>query len=313
MPRREQYVGCLVGLAVGDALGYPVEGMSLAGIRREYGPAGIEDFVSGRGYPPGSYSDDTQLSLAVARALLAAGRQPIEELMQAMAREFVAWFRGPEVGRGPGMTTLAACANLAHGVPWSKSGIRESKGCGAAMRVAPIGLYYFRDPEQLRHVAAYSSLITHAHPTGVAGAVVNAYAVERAVEKVPLGGLLDELIGIAASLSDEMAAALVKVKACDGWEPPLAFARFGETGSAEEVFASALFCFLRTPEDFRATVLAAANSSGDSDSIAAMAGALSGAYNGLGAIPEKWQRTVENRTELEHLASELFTHATGRH
>lgn len=304
-------MGCLLGLAVGDALGFPVEGFSLGSIRGKYGPAGVQDFVAGRGGPPGSYSDDTQLSLAVARALLAAGRRSIEEFKEVICREFVAWYRSPE-RRGAGLTTLAACANLARGVPWSESGIRESKGCGAAMRVAPIGLYCYRDPEQLRHLAELSALVTHAHPTGVAAAVVNAYAVARAVEKAPLTKLLDELLPLATPLSDELAGALAKVRECEGMEPPLAFARFGETGSAEEVLASAVFCFLRTPGDFRTTVLAAANSNGDSDSIAAMAGALSGAYNGARAIPEKWRRGVENAAEIERLAVELFTHATRR-
>ena len=68
MPTAEQYVGCLVGLAVGDALGYPVEGMSLRQIHQKYGPLGLGDFASRHGHPPGSYSDDTQLTLAVARA-----------------------------------------------------------------------------------------------------------------------------------------------------------------------------------------------------------------------------------------------------
>lgn len=313
MPRREQYVGCLVGLAVGDALGYPVEGLSLAQIRERHGPAGIEDFAGGRGYPPGCYSDDTQLTLAVGRALVAAGRRPTDELMDAICREFVAWYRSPEMERGPGLTTLAACANLARGVPWNESGNPESKGCGAAMRVAPIGLYYYRDPEQLCHAAKLSALATHAHPTGVAAAVVNAYAVARAVERAPLGRLLEELLRLANRLSEELAGALRKVEQCGVLAPPDAFARFGETGSAEEVLASALFCFLRTPEDFRATVLAAANSSGDSDSIAAMAGALSGAYNGAAAIPEKWRRRVENAAELQRLAVELFVQAAGRY
>ncbi|MEE9235252.1 MAG: ADP-ribosylglycohydrolase family protein [Candidatus Acidoferrales bacterium] len=312
MPRREQYTGCLLGLAIGDALGFPVEGMSLERIRRTFGPAGVQDFVNvgQRGLPHGCVSDDTQMTMAVARALLEAGRKSIDELMAAMCRQFVAWYQSPEI-RGPGMTTLAACANLARGVPWNVSGIRESKGCGAAMRVAPIGLYYYRDPEQLRHVTEASALATHAHPTGVAAAVVNAVAVARALEKASPKRILEELISIAARLSGELEAALKKVKECEGMEPSEAFARFGETGSAEEVFASALFCFLRAPEDYRATVLAGANSNGDSDSIAAQAGALSGAYNGAAALPEAWRRGVENAAELERLASELFTHAPG--
>jgi ADP-ribosylglycohydrolase len=309
MPRVEQYVGCLVGLAVGDALGYPVEGLSLRQIREKYGPIGLGDFVSRHGHPPGSYSDDTQLTLAVARALLEAGEKSDEELIEAMAAQFVAWYKSPEMARGPGLSTMAACANLARGVPWNQSGIREAKGCGAAMRVAPLGLYYYRDAERLQRIADQSARLTHLHPTGVAAAVVNAHAISRVLENVPVETLLDELVQLAGPLSDELETALNRVTECAGAEPETAFAAIGETGSGEEVLASGLFCFLRSPDDYRETVLAGVNSSGDSDSIAAMAGALSGAYNGIDAIPERWARGVENREELEKVARELFARA----
>lgn len=309
MPRVEQYVGCLVGLAVGDALGYPVEGLSLRQIREQYGPIGLGDFVSRHGHPPGSYSDDTQLTLAVARALLEAGEKSDQELIKAMAAQFVAWYKSPEMARGPGLSTMAACANLARGIPWNQSGIREAKGCGAAMRVAPLGLYYYRDAERLQQVAEQSARLTHLHPTGVAAAVVNAHAISRVLEKAPVETLLDELLQLAGPLSGELETALDKVRECADAGPETAFAAIGETGSGEEVLASALFCFLRSPEDYRATVLAGVNSSGDSDSIAAMAGALSGAYNGIDAIPERWARGVENREALETVARELFARA----
>lgn len=309
MPAVEQYIGCLVGLAVGDALGYPVEGMSLRQIREKYGPAGLGDFASRHGHPSGSYSDDTQLTLAVAQALLEAGERPADELMEAMARAFVDWYQSPEMARGPGLSTMAACANLARGVPWHASGLADAKGCGAPMRVAPIALRYCREPERLREVASLSARMTHRHPTAVAAALTNAAAVAYALERKPLEGLLEELLRVAAPLDAEMEEALLKVRACEGATPEEAFAELGETGSSEHVLASALFCFLRTPEDYRATVLAGINCNGDSDSIGAMAGALSGAYNGLRAIPGRWARRVENRAEVERVARELYERA----
>lgn len=312
MPDVEQYIGCLVGLAVGDALGYPVEGMSLRQIHEKYGPAGLGDFVSRHGHPPGSYSDDTQLTLAVAHALLEAGERPADELMEAMGRAFVTWYQSPEMARGPGLSTMAACANLARGVAWSESGLPDAKGCGAPMRVAPIALRYYGEPERMQQVAEQSARITHAHPTAVAATVANVYAVAHVLERKKPGELLDVLLGVAAPLSAEMEEALLKVKACHGAEPEVAFAELGETGSSEHVLASALFCFLRSPEDYRATVLAGVNCTGDSDSIGAMAGALSGAYNGVGVIPERWARRVENRAELEKVAQALFSQAHAR-
>jgi ADP-ribosylglycohydrolase len=308
---KDQFLGCLLGVAIGDALGFPVERLSLAQIHRRYGPEGVRDFVSGERYPPGTYSDDTQLTLATARALLQAGEGNLDQIAEALALEYLAWYRSPESARGPGRTTLAACANLSAGIPWRESGIRESKGCGSAMRVAPIGLYFHGDKEKLIAVARASSVITHAHPTGVGAAVLNAYTVACLLDGVAPGDLLHELLPMASSASAELAAVLGIVQSYGRLGPAAAFAQIGETGSAEEVFASAVFCFLRKPEDFRATVLAAANSNGDSDSIAAMAGGFSGACNGVQGIPEKWLQAVENRQEIEELS--LALHAQAPH
>lgn len=305
---KDKFVGCLLGVAIGDALGFPVERFSLAQIRQHYGPEGVRDFASGGRYPPGTYSDDTQLTLATARALLQAADGSVDQIAEALALEYLAWYRSPEAARGPGMTTLAACANLARGIHWSQSGIKESKGCGAAMRATPIGLCFHSDREKLIAVARASSAITHAHPTGIAATVLNAYAVARLLEGVAPDDLLHELRTMASGASGELTAALDIVQSTARQEPATVFARIGETGSAEEVFASALFCFLRSPGDFRTTVLTAANSNGDSDSIAAMAGGLSGTYNGVQGIPVPWVQAVENHKGTEQIAVALYRH-----
>ncbi len=82
-------------------------------------------------------------------------------------------------------------------------------------------------------------------------------------------------------------------------------ARLGDAWVGDEAVADALYCFLRTPGDYRTTVRTAANSNGDSDSIACIAGAFSGAFNGLDAIPEEWQRRVKNAAYLHDLAGRL--------
>jgi ADP-ribosylglycohydrolase len=150
--------------------------------------------------------------------LLEAGEKSDDELMEAMAAQFVAWYKSPEMARGPGLSTMAACANLARDVPWNQSGIRDAKGCGAAMRVAPVALYYYRDPQRLEQVAGNSARLTHLHPTGVAAAVVNAHAVARVLQEAPVEELPDELLRLAAPLSDELKTALEKVKECEGAE-----------------------------------------------------------------------------------------------
>ena len=130
----EQVLGMIYGLALGDALGAPVEFWELKGIRERYGPNGIQELPT-----PALFTDDTQMTLAVAEALVAAGHQDLGAIMAAISQEFVAWLRSPENDRSPGGSCLYGARQLEAGVPWWKSGKPNSKGCGAAMRVAPIG------------------------------------------------------------------------------------------------------------------------------------------------------------------------------
>lgn len=175
------FEGAILGLAIGDALGRPAEFIhDLAALREKYGPDGITDFEPDW-HPAGTYTDDTQMSLAVARALIRAGHRPLDELMPVMAAEFAAWNRSPDNNRAPGTTCRAGCKNLEAGVPWRQSGVAKSKGCGSAMRTAPIGLCYHDDEARLIEVARASSLPTHRHPTALAAAVGTALLVAWAV------------------------------------------------------------------------------------------------------------------------------------
>jgi ADP-ribosylglycohydrolase len=127
------YVGSIVGLAVGDAMGYPAEFRRRAQILREIGPEGItgflelkdarfsRPFIVGADHPPGTFTDDTQMSLAVAEALLAAGKGSLDELMAAMCRTFMAWAHSDDNNRSPGATCLTGCENLERGAPWREA------------------------------------------------------------------------------------------------------------------------------------------------------------------------------------------------
>ena len=109
-----KYVGSIVGLAVGDALGYPAEFRRREQILREIGPGGISDFVAlkdprfsrpfffGADQPPGTYTDDTQMTIAVAEALLTAGDDDLDPLMHEMEPRFVEWSRSDENDCTPG-------------------------------------------------------------------------------------------------------------------------------------------------------------------------------------------------------------------
>jgi len=307
---QSKFRGCLLGLAVGDALGAPVEFVhTFEDIAARFPPYGVRDFVPWR-HPAGTYTDDTQMSLAVARALIEAGDGGLDELMPVMAREFVKWSISDDNDRAPGTTCMAGCRQLASGTDWREAGVADSKGCGSAMRSAPIGLYYWREEERLIKVARASSLPTHGHPTALAAAAATALLVRWALNDHDPAEYPHRLARAMRAMGDgDEVAALVERIPDILDEPPERVLREGGLGlswTGDEAVASALYCFCRSPRDYPDTVVTAANTIGDSDSIACIAGAISGAYNGMAAIPSHWGRDVEDADYLLEIADKLF-------
>jgi ADP-ribosylglycohydrolase len=316
---RDRFTGCLVGLAVGDALGYPAEFRRREQILREIGPEGITDFIEvqdprftrpiiiGERKPPGTYTDDTQMTLAIADALIARGHDDLDALMNEVARGFVAWSKADDNDRSPGATCMTGCENLERGVPWREAGVADSKGCGSAMRVAPIGLFY-DDVERLLEVARASSLLTHGHDAAVEGAAACALLVRLALEGAGPEDMHREVAARCGGRSADFDACWAKVPEAAASVPPaeaLTDAWLGESWVAEEAAASALYCAWREPDDFRAAVLCAVNTDGDSDSIACITGSILGAKLGVGAVPQAWVRDVENSAQLHDVAARL--------
>jgi len=306
MNAKEAYRGCILGLAIGDALGMPTEFLLVEDIRARWGPQGVQGLEDGH-WPPGHFTDDTQMTLALAEGILAAGRDaPVDEIMAEVAVEFVHWMRDPLGGhRAPGNTCLAGCGNLADGVPWRQAGVRDSKGCGSAMRAAPIGLAWPGDYERIREVGIAQSLATHGHPCALAGSVAVAALVSMALEGVAPAEMLDRVVDLTADISDEFVAQMAVVPEVLDLLAAEAWIDLGGGWVAEEAAAGALYCFLSSPNDYRATVLRAANTDGDSDSLACIAGAISGAYNGLDAIPQQWRDRIERVGYLTDVADRL--------
>lgn len=314
-----QYIGCMVGLAVGDALGYPAEFRRRKQLLAEIGPQGITDFIAlkdprftrpqfaGPGHPPGTFTDDTQMTIAVAEGLLEAGHSDLDELMRAIATRFVRWSRSPDNNRAPGGTCMEGCQNLAAGVPWRDAGVESSKGCGSAMRVAPIGLYY-EDLDQVAEVARCSSVLTHGHPTAVEGAAAAAVLVALALRGLSPEQMFREVDQRCASRCPELAAYWRKVPDLLGEpaEAVLVEGVLGESWVAEEAVASAMYCFWRFPDDFLGAVLTAINTDGDSDTIGTITGSLVGARLGADAIPARWRENVEDSTYLHQLGARLW-------
>jgi len=294
--------GLIFGLAIGDALGYPTEFMTLSRIKTDFGPAGITDFPKS----PALFTDDTQMSIAVAEALIKAGDRDLESIMEAVKEEFVKWRRSPENNRAPGNTCLSGVAAMERGVHWAESGVADSKGCGSAMRVAPIGYFYQHDSDKLKQVARASGLCTHGHRTAVAASIGAAYLVKLALDGIEPDRMIPETLSFTAGISREFETALSKVSECLKWpNEENALKHLGEGWIAEEAVALALYCFLKYPGDYVKTVLRGANTNGDSDSVACIAGGISGAYLGVAAIPDRWINNIEKSSYLEELALQL--------
>ncbi|MEV6690539.1 ADP-ribosylglycohydrolase family protein [Micromonospora sp. NPDC051196] len=320
--------GSIFGLAFGDALGKPTEFLSVAEIDRRYGPTGPRELVG----DPALVTDDTQMALAVAWALHDAPEHTAEAVQPLLRQRFLAWAASPDNNRAPGMTCLRACAELSRGLPWQQATVVDSKGCGANMRVTPVGLLDV-DLDTLAGLAQLQAGLTHGHPTGLAASELTAYAVRllrAGVALAELPGLLTERVGeqrvvyrtdwlgdlwrranaatpeafISAGW-DECGAALRQLDAAlsgpdDGGDP---CRLTGEGWIAEEALVTALYCAVRHADDPVGALVRGARTAGDSDSIAALAGAFVGAALGMAAWPAPWAERIEYADQLVALSA----------
>jgi len=306
--------GCIVGTAVGDALGAPVEFLSDVEIAEKYGSSGIVGFEKWDGHPAGAYTDDTQMTLATAEGVIRSLRDGVDTTT-AIWEEYLAWLStqdDPEERRGPGMTCLAALRDSEPGD--LESPLNDSKGCGGVMRVAPIGLAF--GPGWAFELGAQSAALTHGHPSGYLAAGFLAEVVSRLVRGTAslyraIADAREELLGwedcdevlgaVDGAVELAMTAPGTQVRVAD----------LGEGWVAEEALAIAIASALAYPEDWPEAVLLAVNHSGDSDSTGAMTGALLGAHLGIDAIPYSWTRKVENASGLLLTADRLSDAVTG--
>lgn len=285
------------------------EGMKPAEIKVKFNVV----FDYGKGIPgsnneklrPGQYTDDTEQTLILARSIIAMGKFDAEEFSKRLLEHYLIIMRLPELNRGWGTTSLTACKHLADGKGWKESG-EDSPTCGSAMRASPIGLLYPGRPEKTEVTARTSSLPTHKNPESIAGAVAVAAAISMAVTKTNPDIIIKTTSNLVRKYSIKMADKIQSVDNVRHISEINAFSILGTSIMACDVVPCALYCFARNPLDFPKTLITAINAGGDTDSIACIAGAISGAYLGIDAIPKKWLDRLENREEIESIALELW-------
>ncbi len=309
-PRRDQFRGCVVGQCVADALGSLVEGEppTVCGpyVDEVVRPVRVPERGRGR-FPFGQYTDDSQLARELLLSWVERGGFDPADYAGRIARLFA---EDRVVGRG--LATDAAARRLAAGTAWNEAGEPPpSAGNGTAMRAGPVGLMCFDDPETLLAASHDQSRITHLDARCSGGAVVVAGAVALAMESGPVdpGRFVGTLADWAGKLDERTAAGLRRLP---GWlelEPEEAAGPIAREGVDPELddgwpgispFVTSsvlwsLYAFLRTPDEYVATVATAIAVGGDVDTTGAMAGAVSGARLGVDAVPAVWAKRLTDQ------------------
>ena len=336
--KRARYRGCLLGGAVGDALGAPVEFLSRDAILDRFGPEGISSFAPAYGRL-GAVTDDTQMTLFTAEGLIRSwvrgSLKGITTEVGVTAHAYLRWLQtqserphrdidlmDEEPGwlfqqrdlhhrRAPGNTCLSALKDMRF--LGDSPARNNSKGCGAVMRMAPAGLFVASFDRGLDPAAAFElgtdlSAITHGHPTG--SLTGGAFAV-LILELARGAALSDALATAKRSLierprHEETLLALESAQrlADQDIDHPSAIRQLGRGWVAEEALAISVYCAL-VAEDFRQGVMLAVNHDGDSDSTGSITGNLLGVAQGVDAIPADWLEELELREVIGEVADDL--------
>lgn len=347
--RIDRVRGCLLGLAIGDALGAPLEGLSAQQIRAHYGQ--VDDYVDGsrawkkkpyRWRMPGLYTDDTQQALALCDVLLGCGRidpSRLAELYLGLANP-----KGSYVGahRGVGRSFRQVLIDLERGISPRETGQR-SAGIGAAMRIAPVALYFGSDErEAILDAVMDASLMTHRDVRSLTGALAVVHAVRHLVdgdgrepsllfriaadvardedlliERYPEVASVDQhrrslsrVIAHTESLLDlpreRALAALVEEANRHGADP---VCKRPTMGFPPACIPTCLY-LLMTTDGFEEAAVEVVNMGGDADSAGAILGALAGAHYGAESIPGRWLKGLQNRNGIDLRAVALDRRST---
>jgi ADP-ribosyl-[dinitrogen reductase] hydrolase len=302
----EGFRGCLLGLAVGDALGMPTEGYSREEIRSKFGV--VRDMIAApeghfhSGLLAGQYTDDTEQALVLADSLIESAGFSAMRFAEKLAEWGASWTLDEKLNRGVGFTSRSAVENLIAGVSWKDSGLGLPT-CGSAMRVAPLGLLYHCDLSIVSRYADLQSLPTHSGAAARAGSIAMAVGVALSLKGFCKEMVLRMAAALAGRADREFAERLLWTLSLIDLPAEDALGLIRSSPLVSEAVPAAFYCYVKfRPQE---ALIAAANGGGDTDSIASMAGALCGAHAGATWIPERWLSCLEDRERLERAAGDL--------
>jgi ADP-ribosylglycohydrolase len=338
----------MLGGAVGDALGAAVEFDKMSDIRKRFGADGITAYAPCYGRR-GAITDDTQMTLFTAEGLLRGHARFINEGKSALVRDEVLnaywrWLKTQgerpagitedEIGAGglldvaemhsrraPGNTCLSALRSGEQGS--SDNSLNDSKGCGAVMRAAPVGLF-LQSPELLNFIpgdevdeAAFDlgcevGALTHSHPSGYLPSGCLALIIGRIIDGDDLRTAIKiciDRLKTRAGHFETLAAINQAITLADDTShhpSPETLRTLGEGWVGEEALAMALYCALVAENDFDRALFLAVNHDGDSDSTGAIVGNILGALLGIPSISEQWLADLELKEVIEKMGIDLY-------
>jgi poly(ADP-ribose) glycohydrolase ARH3 len=296
-----RFVGCLLGLTTGDSLGAPFEGIPAETVYYTDGP--IHELLAHPSSKTLRYTDDTQMMIGVAETILEKGEIEPGLLAQKFAENY-------QPKRGYGRGARAILEAIRDGGDWNQ--LAESLfpggsfGNGAAMRVAPVGITFASDLNRVQEQAKLSAWPTHRHSLGIEGAVLLALGIALAAKGPPLdrGAFYDTLESFCSTEEFRW-----QLRAARKLRRGHSLAFLGNGLPAHRSVVTSIACFTTSPDSFEGAIEQAIIQGDDTDTLAAMAGALCGAHLGIAAIPSHWlermEETPKGASYIQSLAERL--------
>ena len=320
----DKFKGALIGSAIGDTLGSPFEGKLREEIFSQVND--FEDYLWKNKKKFNTYTDDTQLTLHLAEALIQGNGFSLNNVI----REFILWIDDPPIK--PGYGCLTSIRKLKYGVTWKKAA-STSGGNGSIMRITPIGLFYCKNIELQKKMTELSSVITHSHPAATAGAIIIARAISYLIEchnkiQINTEDFFNEMISsishLETDIQEEFIDALKKLKENLDLSLEPGLIKFSQIGVKSPYFIEqylgkafvhpfsmstvicTLFIFLKNLDSFTKCIFLLSTCGGDTDTVGAIGGGLAGAYFGFKKIPEELIKLVKKSKYIIDISERLY-------